>query len=428
MAWRSYYKQHRAGPAFAAARPPMLDWPALPQAPASLQLTLLLGFLIALVALGIDSTVPALPAVAIALGSAPGAAQLTLTGLFAGVACGQLAWGPLSDRYGRRPTLYGGLALMALASLASALAADVATLAWLRFAQGIGLSCGPVIGRSIVRDLYSHEQAARLLSRMTIVFGFVPVFAPLAGSALLDAAGWQAVFWLHAAIALALVTASGRVLAETAPRRRAIESPLAMALGYARLLGQRAFLAPFLVMLGVQLGIIAFVTNSAVTLIRGFGLTPYQYSFVFALVMLGQIGGAFAGSRLVTRHGVRAMLRLGAAFAACAGIAVAALAWIDVRHWAAVALPMCAYLFAASLVIPNATAAALQPFPERAGSASSLMGALAFGVGALLGAVLGWSFDGSARPMASAAALGGAAAWLAIGLLPPQTAQAHGPR
>ncbi|TAK45573.1 MAG: Bcr/CflA family efflux MFS transporter [Betaproteobacteria bacterium] len=406
----------------------MLDWRALPQAPASLQLTLLLGFLIALVALGIDSTVPALPAVAAALGSEPGAAQFTLTGLFAGVACGQLAWGPLSDRYGRKPALYGGLALMALASFASALAADTATLAWLRFAQGFGLSCGPVIGRSIVRDLYGHEQAASLLSRMMIVFGVVPILAPLAGSALLDAAGWQAVFWLHAAIALALMAASARVLAESAPRRRAIESPLAMALGYAGLLGQRAFLAPFLVMLGVQLGIIAFVTNSAVTLIRGFGLSPYQYSFVFALVMLGQIGGAFAGSRLVTRHGVRAMLRLGAAFAACAGIAVAALAWIDLRHWAAVAVPMCGYLFAASLVIPNATAAALQPFPERAGSASSLMGALAFGIGALLGAVLGWSFDGSARPMASAAALGGAAAWLAIGLLPPQAAPAHGPR
>lgn len=406
----------------------MLDWRALPQAPASVQLTLLLGFLIALVALGIDSTVPALPAVAAAFGAEPGAAQITLTGLFAGVACGQLAWGPLSDRFGRKRALHAGLALMALASLASGAATHTTMLAWLRFAQGFGISCGPVIGRSIVRDLYSHEQAAGLLARMMVVFGVVPIMAPLAGSTLLAAAGWQSVFWLHAVIALGLMTAVARILAETAPPRSALERPSAIALKFAGLLRQRAFAAPFLVMLGVQLGIIAFVTNSAVTLIRGFGLTPTQYSLVFAGVMLGQISGAFAGSRLVARLGVRPLMRFGASFAACAGVAVAALAWLDVRHWSAVAAPMCAYLFASSLVIPNATAAALQPFPESAGSASSLMGAITFAIGALLGALLGWAFDGSARPLASAAALGGAASWLALGLLPAAGAELHGPR
>lgn len=405
----------------------MLDWRALPRAPASVQLTLLLGFLIALVALGIDSTVPALPAVAAAFGAEPGAAQITLTGLFAGVACGQLAWGPLSDRFGRKPALHAGLALMALASLASGAATHTTMLTWLRFAQGFGISCGPVIGRSIVRDLYSHEQAAGLLARMMVVFGVVPIMAPLAGSTLLAAAGWQSVFWLHAVIALALMTAVARILAETAPPRSALERPSAIALKFAGLLRQRAFAAPFLVMLGVQLGIIAFVTNSAVTLIRGFGLTPTQYSLVFAGVMLGQISGAFAGSRLVARLGVRPLMRFGASFAACAGVAVAALAWLDVRHWSAVAAPMCAYLFASSLVIPNATAAALQPFPESAGSASSLMGAITFAIGALLGALLGWAFDGSARPLASAAALGGAASWLALGLLPAGSTEPHGP-
>lgn len=406
----------------------MLDWGALPHAPVSLQLTLLLGFLIALVALGIDSTVPTLPAVAARFGAEAGSVQITLTGLFAGVACGQLAWGPLSDRYGRKPALYGGLALMCAASLASAAATHTTMLAWARFAQGFGISCGPVIGRSIVRDLYGHEQAAGLLSRMMIVFGIVPIFAPLAGSALLAAIGWQSVFWLHAAIALALMVAVSRVLVETLPRRRALQQPLAMARRFAALLGQRAFVAPFLVMLGVQLGIIAFVTNSAVALIRGFGLTPAQYSLVFAGVMLGQISGAFVGSRLVMRHGLRAMLRFGSSLAAASGLALAALAWMDVRHWSAVAAPMCAFLFASSFVIPSATTAALSPFPENAGSASSLMGAITFGLGAVLGALLGWSFDGSARSMASAVALGGGAAWLAMALVPAPGAQAHGPR
>lgn len=427
MAASPYYKQHMASPASRpAGSAPMLDWRALPQAPASLQITLLLGFLIALIALGIDSTVPTLPAVAAGFGAEAGAVQITLTGLFAGVACGQLAWGPLSDRYGRKPALLGGLALMAAASLASTAAGDATTLAWMRVAQGFGLSCGPVVGRSIVRDLYSHEQAARLLARMMIVFGLVPICAPLAGSALLAASGWQAVFWLHATIAAALMVAVARVLPETLPMPRDTAGTRSSAPGFAGLLGRRAFVAPFLVMLGAQLGIIAFVTNSAVVLIRGFGLTPWQYSLVFAGVMLGQISGAFASSRLVARRGIGSLLRFGSSLAACAGLVLAALAWMDVRHWGAVAGPMCAFLFASSFIIPNATAAALSPFPESSGSASSLMGALAFGIGALLGAVLGLMFDGSARPMASATALGGVAAWLALALLPGARAQAHG--
>jgi DHA1 family bicyclomycin/chloramphenicol resistance-like MFS transporter len=222
------------------------------------------------------------------------------------------------------------------------------------------------------------------------------------------------------------MVAVARVLPETLPRPRNSAVLRSPALGFAGLLGQRAFVAPFLVMLGAQLGIIAFVTNSALALIRGFGLTPWQYSLVFAGVMLGQICGAFASSRLVARRGIRSMMLFGSSFAACSGLVLAALAWMDVRHWAAVAGPMCAFLFASSFIIPNATAAALSPFPESAGSASSLMGALTFGIGALLGAVLGWLFDGSARPMASATALGGAAAWLAMALLPGARAQPHG--
>jgi DHA1 family bicyclomycin/chloramphenicol resistance-like MFS transporter len=217
-----------------------------------------------------------------------------------------------------------------------------------------------------------------------------------------------------------------RVLPETLPMPRDTAGTRSSAPGFAGLLGRRAFVAPFLVMLGAQLGIIAFVTNSAVVLIRGFGLTPWQYSLVFAGVMLGQISGAFASSRLVTRRGIGSMLRFGSSLAACSGLVLAALAWMDVRHWGAVAGPMCAFLFASSFIIPNATAAALSPFPESSGSASSLIGALAFGIGALLSAVLGLMFDGSARPMASATALGGVAAWLALALLPGPRAQAHG--
>ena len=129
--------------------------------------------------------------------------------------------------------------------------------------------------------------------------------------------------------------------------------------------------------------------------------------------MLGQITGALASARLVTRHGIHFMLRSGATLAAGAGITLAAMAWLGLRHWAAVVAPMAVYLFASSLVIPNATAAALSPFPRMAGSASSLLGALPFGLGALVSAALAAAFDGTARPMAYAIAFFGVCSFAA---------------
>lgn len=404
----------------------MLDCLALSQASASFPLTLFLGFLIALVALGIDSTAPGLPALAEAFGSDPAAAQLTLTGLFAGVALGQLFWGPLSDRHGRRFGLLAGLAIVAAASVASALASDPASLATLRFVQGFALSCGPVIGRSIVRDRYSHERAAQLLARMMVVFGLVPIAAPVIGSLLLVLSGWQAVYWLHALAAAALLAAAARLLPPGAPGAASPQSAPALAATFAALLRQRPFLVPFLVLLGVQLGVIAFVSHSSVPLISGFGLSPTEYGLAFAGVMFGQIGGAMVGSRLVPRLGLERMLRLGAVLAMAAGALLATLAWIDLRHWFAVVAPMFVYMIASSFVIPNATAAALSPFPQAAGSASSLLGAVAFGAGAVLSTVLGWTADGSARALASAIALCAAGAWAALRFLPRQPVRSRG--
>ena len=129
-----------------------------------------------------DMFLPAVPAVAHGFGAEPSAAQMSVTTYLLGVALGQFAWGPLSDRFGRKPVLVTGLALSLCASLAGATVDSLQQILLLRFAQGLAMSSGPVIARSIVRDLYAREQAAHLLSRMTVVFGLVPVFAPLFGA------------------------------------------------------------------------------------------------------------------------------------------------------------------------------------------------------------------------------------------------------
>jgi len=345
------------------------------------------------------------PVIALAFGTNAGAAQLTVTTYLAGLAIGQLAWGPVSDRYGRKPVLLAGLALSLAASAGGAAAQSAETVVLLRFVQGLGMSCGPVIARSIVRDLYAREQAADLLARMMAVFGLIPVAAPLLGGQAIALGGWPAVFWTTAAIALALLAAVSLGLRETAPAERPSIAPARILASYAVLLGDARFRASLAAMLPAQLGIIAFVSSSALALVQFMKLTPTEFSVLFAAVMLGQITGGLTGSRLAARLGMGRMVQLGAALALAGGVLLAALALAGVAHWSAVVLPMVLYIFGCAFLIPNSTAAALTPFPQMAGIASSLLGALPFGLGAIVSALLAAAFDGSTRPMALAIAV-----------------------
>jgi DHA1 family bicyclomycin/chloramphenicol resistance-like MFS transporter len=376
------------------------------------RLTVLLGVLIALPALGTDLFVPALPVLAQALAVEVGAAQFTLTTYFIGLAAGMLLWGPLSDRYGRKPVLGAGLATMLAASLAATFVDSVGAVATARLVQGLAMSSGAVIARTVVRDLHAHERAARLLAAMTIVFSIVPIAAPLCGAAIAAGLGWRAIFWCYTALAALLVFAVSAFLHETAPSERRSMHPAHIARTFATILGERRFLGPFLLVLCAHLGILAWVSSSSFVLVRGFGVSTAGYGFAFATVMLGQISGAWASSRLVLRFGMARLIGFGAALTLAAGSIAAALAWAGVAHWAALVLPYLLYLFGTALIVPNATAAALSPFPGAAGAASSLIGAIGFAIGALVSTGLGLAFDGTARPMASVAAFAGVAAFV----------------
>jgi MFS transporter, DHA1 family, multidrug resistance protein len=377
----------------------------------SLPFTILLGALIALPALGTDFFVPALPALTEALAVPVSTGQLTLTTYFVGLTIGQIVWGPLSDRYGRKPVLFTGLAVMLVSSAAAAASASVTAIAAARLAQGIGMSSGALIGRTIVRDLYAHEDAARLLSRMMIVFSLVPMCAPVAGALLVGWAGWPSVF-AGMALAAALLCVAITPLRETAPVERRSIHPLAIVRTFAAILGDRRFLAPYLLVLCSHIGVLAWVANSSFTLVRGLGVSALAYGLMFAGVMLGQITGAWLSSRLVRRLGIGRLVRAGTVVMMGAGIAGAALAWAGVTHWLAVVVPFMAFLLGTAIVFPNAMATALSPFPQSAGSASSLIGAIGFGAGALVSSGLGALYDGTARPIATTAAVAGIGAFL----------------
>jgi len=377
----------------------------------SLPFTILLGALIALPALGTDFFVPALPALTEALSVPVSAGQFTLTTYFVGLAAGQIVWGPLSDRFGRKPVLFTGLAVMLLSSAGAAASTSVPAIAAARLVQGVGMASGALIGRTIVRDLYAHEDAARLLSRMMIVFSLVPMCAPVAGALLVGWAGWPSVFAGMALVA-ALLCVAIVPLRETAPAERRSIHPLAIVRTFAAILGDRRFLAPYLLVLCSHIGVLAWVANSSFTLVRGLGVSALAYGLMFAGVMLGQITGAWLSNRLVRRVGIGRLVRAGTVVMMAAGIAGAVLAWAGVAHWLAVVLPFMAFLLGTAIVFPNAMASAISPFPQSAGSASSLIGAIGFGAGAIVSSGLGALYDGTARPIATAAAVAGMGAFL----------------
>jgi DHA1 family bicyclomycin/chloramphenicol resistance-like MFS transporter len=339
-----------------------------------------------------------------------GAAQLTLTTYFIGLAAGQLAWGPLSDRYGRKPVLFAALAVALAVAAAAPVLPSIGALAAARLVQGFAMAGGVVVARSIVRDLHAHEQAARLLARMMIVFSIVPIAAPVAGAALTAHAGWRAVFVAFAAIAVLLLVAVAAGLRETAPAARQAASPALIARRLAAILADRRFFAPLLVYLSCQMGILAWVAASSFTLVRGAGVSIDAFGWMFACVMLGQISGAWVASRFVVRFGTARLLRTGTTLVLAGGMTASALAWSGVQHWSALVAPFCLLLFGAALVAPTAMAIAISPFPQAAGSASSLIGATGFTAAAIVSTVLAALFDGTGRPMASAAALAGLAA------------------
>src|SRR5690606_28561414 len=271
---------------------PLQSDPNLKHHASSLPFTILLGALIALPALGTDFFVPALPELTEALAVPVSTGQLTLTMYFVGIAAGQIVWGPLADRFGRKPVLYTGLGVMLAASIASAASVSALAISAARLAQGFGMSSGSLVGRTIVRDLYAHEDAARLLARMMIVFSLVPMCAPVAGALVVGWTGWRAVFVGMAIAAAALLAAIGP-LRETAPAERRSIHPLAIGRTFAAILGDRRFVSPFLLVLCAHVGVLAWVSHSSYTLVRGLGVSTLGFGLMFAAVMVGQIVGAW---------------------------------------------------------------------------------------------------------------------------------------
>jgi len=377
-------------------------------------LTALVGF----GPLSTDLYLPCLPLLVSEFKTDAASVQLTLSVYMAGFALAQLVYGSLSDCFGRRPVLVGGLVLYIAASLLCLLAQTIEQLILARLIQAFGACAGPVLGRAVVRDLCSRDQAAQLFAYMAMAMTLAPAIAPVIGGALTEAFGWPSTFLFLAAFGVIVLAVVLARLAETNHRRdpEALQ-PRRLLANYLHLLGDRDYLGYVLSLSFIFCGLFAFISGSSFVLIDRLGLTPPQFGFSFAAVVLGYMGGSVLSARLTRPLGLDRLIVLGVAVSSLAGLAGVALALAGVVTWAAVVGPMMLFMVGTGLVFPNASAGAIGPHPTMAGLASALMGCLQMLLAAVVGAAVGQAHDGSALPMMAAVAGSGLAAALAYHLL-----------
>ncbi|MFK8253677.1 multidrug effflux MFS transporter [Ancylobacter terrae] len=383
--------------------------------PDTLALTVLLALLTALGPLSTDMYLPSLPALTRALGASPAGGQLTLSAFLFGFAAGQIVYGPLADRFGRKPVLLAGLVIFCAASAACALAPSIEVLSTARFVQAFG-ACGPIVlARSIVRDLYEGPRAGRELARMASIMAVVPAAAPLLGGMLEVAFGWRSNFALSFAIGLGATFVVAKALPETlrAARPEALSprSILASLSAVARTPATRVYIG--LMTLGYA-GIFAWISSSSFVLQGLYGLGEIPFALCFGISVFGYMAGTFIGPFLIDRHRftVDRVIGVGCLLKALGGVMMLTAVLAGLAPVAGLVAAMALYLAGVGCSFPNSIAGALQRHPDRAGAASSLAGFVQMGFSALVGIGLGQMLGGTALPLAGAVAAMGIAAFV----------------
>ncbi|WP_259781337.1 multidrug effflux MFS transporter [Aestuariispira ectoiniformans] len=363
-------------------------------------LAVLLTMLAALGPISTDLYLPALPSIEKAFETDVATVQLTLSVYMVAFAVCQLFYGAMSDRFGRKPVLAFGVTVYFVASVACALATSIEGLVAARFCQALGGCCGVVVGRAVVRDVFGRKKSAKILSYMGTAMALAPALGPVIGGYLTVAFGWVASFWVLSGFGGACLLGVLFVLRESNadPDHTALR-PRQMAANFAQLIKHRSFFGFLLVSAFSYGGLFAYISGSSFVFIQVIGLSADQYGYCFAAIVIGYMVGTQIGGRTVHRHGERRLVHRGAIVSALSGIAMAGFAYIGVLNVAVILLPMVTYMVGMGLVLPNAAAAGIGPFPRMAGAASSLIGFCQYGFAALVGLAVGHAFNQTQFPM-----------------------------
>jgi DHA1 family bicyclomycin/chloramphenicol resistance-like MFS transporter len=369
---------------------------ALTPAVAALAIALLLG----LQPVTTDLYLPALPLLARQLHASMADTQLTMSMVLLCFGVGQLVLGPMSDRFGRRPVLLGGLALHMLASVGASLSPSIDTLIAFRALQGVGLAASVVCARAMVRDLYEPQQGAHLMAWALSGLGVIALVSPVLGGWLTAHIGWRAPL---AAVAVVAAT-SGLLVAWRLPETAAARDPLALSVApLARATGMvlrhPAFRAWALLVSATYGGLFVLLAGSSFVYIGLLGLSPFGYGLAIASASLSYLVGTFFCRRLLCRHGLAGAVRRGAVFTLAGGLGMAGLGLAGIHALPPVLASHWLFCFGHGIHQPCGQTGAVGAFPRQAGVASALAGFLlalvAFGVGVWLGRAL----DGTLRPL-----------------------------
>ncbi|HEY6611251.1 MAG TPA: Bcr/CflA family multidrug efflux MFS transporter [Pseudomonas sp.] len=378
------------------------------------RLIVLLAALVAFGPLSIDMYLPSLPLIAEDLGAPESQIQLTISVFLAGLCAGMLIYGPLSDRFGRRKLLLGGIALYMLASIGCTLAAKAEQLVFWRILQALGGAGASVLARTIVRDLFPLKDAARVLSLMHLVTMFATLIAPLIGGYLILLAGWRSLFVVLMVFAGLCLLAVAWKIPETHPADKRGASVAAVFRAYGHIAVQPQALG-YILCMGLSFGgMFAFITASPFVYIQYFGVSPQDYAWLFSLNVCGIIVATLLNARLVTRLGPQRMLVCGASIAALSGLGLAIFGASGLGGLTAIVTCLLFYVSVTGMLGANSVASLLARFPKQAGAAAGLAVAMQFGLGTAASALVSALHDGSPLPMSLVVGATGIGSLLAL--------------
>ncbi len=357
---------------------------------------LLLSLLLGIQPVTTDLYLPALPSLTEGFGAPVAQAQLTLTALLLAFGCSQLVWGPLSDRFGRRPVLLAGLTAYTLASVGCALAGSMALLVIWRTLQGAAMGAAVMSARAIVRDLYTLEAGARAMSRGLTGLGFIACLCAPVGGLLSDAFGWRyalAALPVFGSVTLAIVALR---FEETAPRRNPLALRPHKLIGtWWVILRNPTFLAYSALSTASYAGLFTFLASSSFVFIKPLGLTRTEYGLVMFSVAFVYILGTFVCRRLLPRFGVRRSVAIAAVLTLSGGTLAGGLALAGLHSVWSVMLPMYLFMLAHGVHQPCGQSGAVGPFPHAAGAASALNGFMMMVTAFAVGGWVGLRLDGT---------------------------------
>lgn len=374
---------------------------------------ILMGALTAIGPVSVDMYLPAFPSIAQGLDATSSQVERTLAIYLFGMALSQLFYGPLADRYGRKPPLYGALALYILASAGCAFAPNIEVLTLCRLAQAMGGAAGLVISRAVVRDHYDTQDAARALSMLMLIMGVAPILAPLAGGQILALAGWRGIFIFMTLAAIVLLITLSRIMVESLKPERVIMLSWGNILRtYWGLFTHRKF-AAYAISGGMgSATMFGYIAASPRLFIEYFQITPQHYGFLFGTTAFSLIAGSQISARLLKTHRPEKLLPWALRAMMAAGLSALVLTMAGLITLPLLMLCMVSFMICQGFVGPNSAAMALSDQGHRLGSASAMLGTFTISCGALAGFLV--SLASVPGPMPLALIMGGCTslAWL----------------